>query len=225
MTSPIRTESRGNVLLIISDNPPVNALGQAVRAGIADAIAQGLADDAIEAMVIRCDGQTFFAGADITEFGKPPRGPSLPEVLDQIEASHKPVVAAIHGTALGGGCEVALACHYRLAVPSAKMGLPEVKLGLIPGAAGTQRLPRLVGAQAALPLVALGNPIPAQKALDIGLLDQLTGGSTLEAEAIAFARTRVGQPIPRASEGNANQDGVANPAIEIAHSRKTVNSF
>ncbi|HQS96876.1 MAG: 3-hydroxyacyl-CoA dehydrogenase [Novosphingobium sp. 17-62-19] len=211
--SPIRTEKQGNVLLIISDNPPVNALGQAVRAGLADAIAQGLADAQVEAMVIRCDGQTFFAGADITEFGKPPKGPSLPEVLDRIEASDKPVVAAIHGTALGGGCEVALACHYRLAVPKARLGLPEVKLGLIPGAAGTQRLPRLVGAKAALPLVALGNPISAKQALSIGLLDALTGDATLEAEAIAFARSKVGQSVPRASQGTANQDGVRDPSI------------
>ena len=213
MTSPIRTEREGNVLVIVSDNPPVNALGQAVRAGLADAISQGLADPEVEAMVIRCDGQTFFAGADITEFGKAPQGPNLPAVLDQIEASDKPVVAAIHGTALGGGCELALACHYRVAVPTAKLGLPEVKLGLIPGAAGTQRLPRLVGAKAALPLVALGNPISAREAFDIGLLDQLTIEDSLAADALTFARSKVGLPVPRASEGTANHDGVRDPAI------------
>ena len=213
MTSPIRTERHDNVLVIVSDNPPVNALGQAVRAGLAAGIEEALADDAVEAVVIRCDGRTFFAGADITEFGKPPQGPSLPEALDKLEASDKPVVAAIHGTALGGGCEVALACHYRVAVPSAKLGLPEVKLGLIPGAAGTQRLPRLVGAEAALPLVAVGNPIPAGKAQAIGLVDEIVGEDSLEADAIAFARARIGQPVPRTSEGTANQDGVKNPAI------------
>ncbi|SMQ63809.1 3-hydroxyacyl-CoA dehydrogenase [Altererythrobacter xiamenensis] len=213
MTSPIRTERHDNVLVIISDNPPVNALGQAVRAGLAAGIEEALSDDGVEAVVIRCDGRTFFAGADITEFGKPPQGPSLPEALDKMEASDKPVVAAIHGTALGGGCEVALACHYRVAVPSAKLGLPEVKLGLIPGAAGTQRLPRLVGAEAALPLVAIGNPIPAKKAKEIGLLDEIVGEDSLEADAIAFARSKIGQPVPRSSEGNANQDGVANPDI------------
>ena len=213
MTSPIRTERHDNVLVIISDNPPVNALGQAVRAGLTDGIAQALSDDSVEAVVIRCDGRTFFAGADITEFGKPPQGPSLPEALDNLEASDKPVVAAIHGTALGGGCEVALACHYRVAVPSAKMGLPEVKLGLIPGAAGTQRLPRLVGAEAALPLVAIGNPIPAKKAQEIGLLDEIVSEDSLAADAIAFARSKVGQPVPRASEGDANQDGIKNPDI------------
>ena len=213
MTSPIRTERHDNVLVIVSDNPPVNALGQAVRAGLAAGIEEALADDAVEAVVIRCDGRTFFAGADITEFGKPPQGPSLPEALDKLEASDKPVVAAIHGTALGGWCEVALACHYRVAVPSAKLGLPEVKLGLIPGAAGTQRLPRLVGAEAALPLVAVGNPIPAGKAQAIGLVDEIVGEDSLEADAIAFARARIGQPVPRTSEGTANQDGVKNPAI------------
>ena len=213
MTSPIRTERHDNVLMIISDNPPVNALGQAVRAGLVDGITEALSDDSIEAVVIRCDGRTFFAGADITEFGKAPQGPSLPESLDKLEASDKPVVAAIHGTALGGGCEVALACHYRVAVPSAKMGLPEVKLGLIPGAAGTQRLPRLVGAEAALPLVAIGNPISAKKAKEIGLLDAIVGEDSLAADAIAFAKSKVGQPVPRTSEGDANQDGIRNPDI------------
>jgi 3-hydroxyacyl-CoA dehydrogenase len=213
MTSPIRTERHDNVLVIISDNPPVNALGQAVRAGLTEGIAQALSDDSVEAVVIRCDGRTFFAGADITEFGKAPQGPSLPDALDKLEASEKPVVAAIHGTALGGGCEVALACHYRVAVPSAKMGLPEVKLGLIPGAAGTQRLPRLVGAEAALPLVAIGNPISAKKAKEIGLLDELVGEDSLAADAIAFAKSKVGQPVPRTSEGDANQDGIKNPDI------------
>ncbi|MEW4447390.1 3-hydroxyacyl-CoA dehydrogenase NAD-binding domain-containing protein [Qipengyuania sp. JC766] len=213
MTSPIRTERHDNVLVIVSDNPPVNALGQAVRAGLVDGIAEALSDDGVEAVVIRCDGRTFFAGADITEFGKAPQGPSLPDALDKLEASDKPVVAAIHGTALGGGCEVALACHYRVAVPSAKMGLPEVKLGLIPGAAGTQRLPRLVGAEAALPLVAIGNPIPAKKAKEIGLLDELVGEDSLAADAIAFARSKIGQPVPRTSEGTANDDGVKNPDI------------
>ncbi|WP_374408812.1 3-hydroxyacyl-CoA dehydrogenase NAD-binding domain-containing protein [Pelagerythrobacter sp.] len=213
MTSPIRTERDENVLVIVSDNPPVNALGQAVRAGLVAGIEEALGDDSIEAVVIRCDGRTFFAGADITEFGKPPQVPSLPEALDRLEASDKPVVAAIHGTALGGGCEVALACHYRVAVPSAKLGLPEVKLGLIPGAAGTQRLPRLVGAEAALPLVAIGDPIPAKKAQAIGLVDEIVGEDSLAADAVAFARSKIGQPAPRASDGDANRDGVKNPAI------------
>lgn len=213
MPSPIRTERRDNVLVIVSDNPPVNALGQTVREGLAKGIEEALGDDSVEAVVIRCDGRTFFAGADITELGKPPEGPSLPETLDTMEASDKPVVAAIHGTALGGGCEVALGCHYRVAVPSAKLGLPEVKLGLIPGAAGTQRLPRIVGAQAALPMVAVGNSISASKAKSIGLIDEIVGEGSLEADAIAFAKSKIGQPVPRSSEGNANQDGVRNPDI------------
>ncbi|VAV98244.1 Enoyl-CoA hydratase / 3-hydroxyacyl-CoA dehydrogenase / 3-hydroxybutyryl-CoA epimerase, partial [hydrothermal vent metagenome] len=157
--------------------------------------------------------RTFFAGADITEFGKPMQGPNLGEVIDRMEASDKPVVAAIHGTALGGGCEVALACHYRVAVPSAKMGLPEVKLGLIPGAAGTQRLPRVVGAEAALPMVVIGNPIPAKKAEAIGLVNKIVGEDSLAEDAIAYAREQIGKPVPRSSEAVANEDGVKNPAI------------
>lgn len=222
--SVITTERHDDVLVIISDNPPVNALGQAVRQGLADGIEEALGDDSVKAVVIRCDGRTFFAGADITEFGKPPQGPGLGDVLDQIEASDKPVVAAIHGTALGGGCEVALACHYRVAVPSAKLGLPEVRLGLIPGAAGTQRLPRVVGAEAALPMVVVGNPIPAKKAESIGLVDRIVGEDSLADDAIAFAREQIGKPVPRASEGTANRDGVENPAIfdefRAKHGRK-----
>ncbi|MHA6334586.1 3-hydroxyacyl-CoA dehydrogenase NAD-binding domain-containing protein [Qipengyuania sp. CAU 1752] len=213
MTSPIRTERHDDVLVIISDNPPVNALGQAVRQGLKDGIEEALADDGVKAVVIRCDGRTFFAGADITEFGKPPQGPNLPETLDAMEAGDKPVVAAIHGTALGGGCEVALACHYRVAVPSAKLGLPEVKLGLIPGAAGTQRLPRVVGVEAALPMVVNGNPIPAAKAEVIGLVDKIVGEDSLESDAIAFARAQIGKPIPRSSERDAHEDGIRNPDL------------
>ena len=213
MTSPIRTERHDDVLVIISDNPPVNALGQAVRAGLAAGVEEAVGDDSVKAVVIRCDGRTFFAGADITEFGKPPMGPSLPEALDKLEASDKPVVAAIHGTALGGGCEVALACHYRVAVPSAKLGLPEVKLGLIPGAAGTQRLPRVVGVENALPMVVGGDPISARKAQAIGLVDEIVGEDSLEADAIAFARSKIGQPVKRSSEGTANEDGIRNPDL------------
>jgi 3-hydroxyacyl-CoA dehydrogenase len=213
MTDPISSHRDGDVLVVVSNNPPVNALGQAVRAGLKREIEAGLADDGVKAIVIRCDGRTFFAGADITEFGKAPQGPSLPETLDAMEASDKPVIAAIHGTALGGGCEVALACHYRVAADDAKLGLPEVKLGLIPGAAGTQRMPRLVGAEAALPLVVGGDPISAEKAKAIGLVDQIVCGDTLERDAVDFARSKIGQPVPRASEGTKNQDGVRDPDI------------
>src|SRR5690349_19062120 len=169
MSGPITTEVRDGILIVTSNNPPVNALGAAVRQGFAAAIDQLESDPELKAAVIRCEGRTFFAGADITEFGKPPVEPMLPAVVDKIEASAKPVVAAIHGTALGGGLEVALGCHYRVAVPSAKLGVPEVKLGLLPGAGGTQRLPRVAGIEAAAEMCATGNPISATKAADVGL--------------------------------------------------------
>ena len=186
--SPITTERHGDVLVIISNNPPVNALGAAVRIGLVAGINEAIADDTVKAVVIRCDGKTFFAGADITEFTKPPVDPWLPEVVDIIEACPKPVVAAIHGTALGGGCEVTLGAHYRIAVPSAKLGTPEVKLGLLPGAGGTQRLPRTAGIEMAVEMCAGGAPISAKKALDVGLIDRLAGEETLVADAIAFAK-------------------------------------
>ncbi len=186
--SPITTERHGDVLVIVSNNPPVNALGAAVRIGLDKGLKEALADDSIKAVVIRCDGRTFFAGADITEFTKPPVEPMLNVVIDAIEASPKPVIAAIHGTALGGGCEVTLGCHYRIAVPSAKIGTPEVKLGLLPGAGGTQRLPRVAGIETAVELCAGGAPIGAKKALEVGLIDKLAGEDTLAADAIAFAR-------------------------------------
>ena len=221
MTSPIRTERRDNVLVIVSDSPPVNALSNAVRQGIEAGIKEGVADASITAMVIRCDGRTFFAGADITEFGKPMQEPALPTLVDMIEASDKPVVAAIHGTALGGGCEVALACHYRIAAPSAKLGTPEVKLGLLPGAGGTQRLPRLAGVKVALELTAKGDPISAKKALDAGLVDKLAGEDSLEADAIAFAKeVSSKRPIPRASEKIVAPDPEAVAAFIKENGRK-----
>ena len=221
MPSPIRTERHDNVLVIISDSPPVNALGAAVRQGIEAGIKEGVADASVTAMVIRCDGRTFFAGADITEFGKPPVEPLLPTLVDMIEASDKPVVAAIHGTALGGGCEVALSCHYRIAVPSAKIGTPEVKLGLLPGAGGTQRLPRLAGVKVALELTAKGDPFSARKALDAGLIDRLAGEDSLEADAIAFAKEiAAARPIPRASEKTAQPDPDAVAAFVKENGRR-----
>tara|TARA_R110002096_G_scaffold51665_5_gene135035 strand:+ start:367 stop:2424 length:2058 start_codon:yes stop_codon:yes gene_type:complete len=190
--SVITTQRVGDVLVIISNNPPVNALGQAVRAGLAAAISEAASDASVSAVVIRCDGRTFFAGADITEFGKPPVGPSLPEVVDAIEQCAKPVIAAIHGTALGGGLEVALGCHYRIAVPSAKLGLPEVKLGLLPGAGGTQRLPRVAGVADALSMIVSGDPVKAARALEIGLIDRLAGEASLAEDAITFAQEVAG---------------------------------
>ena len=192
-----------------------------MRDGLEAGVKEGVADASITAMVLRCDGRTFFAGADITEFGKPPKGASLHDVIEMMDASPKPIVAAIHGTALGGGCEVALACHYRVAVPSAKLGLPEVKLGLLPGAGGTQRLPRVVGVKAALEMIAIGDPIPAQKAADVGLVDKVVGEGSLEADAIAFAKEIAAtRPIPRVRDKTATPDPDAVEAFRKANARK-----
>jgi len=186
MSSPVKYELESNIGVISVDYPPVNALSQAVRQGLHDAITAAQ-DDASEAVVIVCDGRTFIAGADITEFGKPAVEPFLTDLLNTIEASVKPVVAAIHGTALGGGFETALASHYRCALESAKFGFPEVKLGILPGAGGTQRAPRLAGVEAALDLMTSGNPVGASRALDLGLIDRIVDGDLREA-AIAWAR-------------------------------------
>ncbi|HEY1144441.1 MAG TPA: enoyl-CoA hydratase/isomerase family protein, partial [Sphingomicrobium sp.] len=199
-TSPISTRRHGDVLIILSNNPPVNALGAAVRQGLVAAIEEAEADDAVKAVVIACEGQTFFAGADITEFGKPPVMPWLPTVVDRIEACTKPVVAAIHGTALGGGLEVALGCHYRVAVPTAKLGTPEVKLGLLPGAGGTQRLPRVAGVRKALEMCATGNPIGAKQGYDCGLIDRLIEDDLIP-HAVGYAEeVRDVRPLPKSSE-------------------------
>src|SRR5215208_1925417 len=199
-TSPISTHKHGDVLIILSNNPPVNALSTAVRQGLVDAITEAEADDSVKAVVIACEGQTFFAGADITEFGKPPQQPWLPMVVDTIENCSKPVVTAIHGTALGGGLEVALACHYRVADKSAKLGTPEVKLGLLPGAGGTQRLPRVAGVRKALEMCATGNPIGAKEAFDCGLVDRLIEGE-LVPHAVGYAEeVRNVHPLPKSSE-------------------------
>jgi 3-hydroxyacyl-CoA dehydrogenase len=200
MTSPISTEVRDGILIVTSNNPPVNALGAAVRQGLSAAIAQLESDPEIKAAVIRCEGRTFFAGADITEFGRPPVEPMLPAVIDRIEASAKPVVAAIHGTALGGGLEVTLGCHYRVAVPSAKLGVPEVKLGLLPGAGGTQRLPRVAGIEAAAEMCATGTPISAKRAAEVGLVDKIAGEDSLLEDALAFAKAMIGTEPRRSRE-------------------------
>ncbi len=206
MTNPITTEIRDGVLIVTSNNPPVNALGAAVRQGLAAAIDQLESDPEIQAAVIRCEGRTFFAGADITEFGKPPVEPMLPAVVDRIEASSKPVVAAIHGTALGGGLEVTLGCHYRVAVSSAKLGVPEVKLGLLPGAGGTQRLPRIAGIEAAAEMCATGAPITAKKAAEVGLVDKIAGEDALLEDALAFAKSMIGVEPRRSREQSVHGD-------------------
>ena len=212
MTSPISTRKHGDVLIILSNNPPVNALSAAVRQGLVAAIAEAETDDSVHAAVIACEGQTFFAGADITEFGKPPVSPWLPEVVDAIENCSKPVVAAIHGTALGGGLEIALGCHYRVAAPDAKLGTPEVKLGLLPGAGGTQRLPRVAGVPHALEMCATGNPIGARQAYECGLVDRLVEGELIP-HAVAFAEeVKDVRPVPKSS---ARQDKIeaAEPSV------------
>jgi 3-hydroxyacyl-CoA dehydrogenase len=211
-TSPISTRKHGDVLIVLSNNPPVNALSTAVRQGLVDAIAQAEADDSVKAVVIVCEGQTFFAGADIKEFGKAPLEPWLPIVVDTIEACSKPVVAAIHGTAFGGGLEVALACHYRVAVPTAKLGTPEVKLGLLPGAGGTQRLPRVVGVPKALEMTATGGPIDARTGFECGLVDRLVEGDLIP-HAVGFAEeVRDIRPLPISSERQDKVDDV-DPAL------------
>jgi len=221
MTSPITTSRQGDVLILTSDNPPVNALGAAVRQGLQAGIEEAKNDDSIKAVVIACAGKTFFAGADITEFGKAMQEPSLPVLVDQIEALDKPVVAAIHGTALGGGCEVALACHYRIAVPSAKLGLPEVKLGILPGAGGTQRLPRVAGVEFALELAAKGDPVPTARAKDAGLVDRLAGEGSLLADAVAYANEVIGKPVSRSSERPVTVD----PAVFDAFRKTNAKRF
>ncbi len=158
MSEVVKLERHDEIGIVTVDSPPVNALSAAVRGGILTCIKAAIADPAIKGIVLTCAGRTFIAGADITEFGKPPKPPGLNEVLAEMENSPKPIVAAIHGTALGGGLEVALACHFRVAVKEAKLGLPEVKLGLLPGAGGTQRLPRAVGPELAVKMIVGGDP-------------------------------------------------------------------
>jgi 3-hydroxyacyl-CoA dehydrogenase len=182
-----RFEKRGNVGIIWINNPPVNAISVGVRAAIIDGVARLAQDAEIKIGILACEGRTFMAGADITEFGKPPLSPGLHEAIHAVEGSVKPIVAAIHGTAFGGGLEVALGCHYRVAVPGAKIGLPEVKLGLLPGAGGTQRLPRLIGIEAALGIIVSGDPVPATQAAKSGVIDKIIEGDLLEG-AMDYAR-------------------------------------
>ena len=189
----------GPVAVITIDNPPVNAMSGAVRKGVWDHLHAALADDACTAIVLACAGRTFSGGADITEFGKPPTEPGLTTLIDAVEAAQKPVVAALFGTAYGGGFEIALGAHYRVGVPTLRLGLPEVKIGLVPGAGGTQRLPRLIGPVAALAPIVTGDPIPGPQALELGILDRLTEGAVTEA-AVAMAKEVAGQPVRRVSQ-------------------------
>lgn len=194
MSEVVKLERHDEIGIVTVDSPPVNALSAAVRGGILECIKAAVADPAIKGIVLTCAGRTFIAGADITEFGKPPKPPALNDVLSEIENSPKPVVAAIHGTALGGGLEVALACHYRVAVKEAKLGLPEVKLGLLPGAGGTQRLPRAVGPELAVKMIVGGDPIGAAEALKNGLIEEIVEGPASGGEA--FVRKLLAEKRP-----------------------------
>ena len=188
MKGTVHYEKRDNIALLAIDNPPVNPLSSGVRQGLHDGVVKALADDAVEAMVVTGAGRAFIAGADISEFGgAAQQAVSLHEVLAVMEGSSKPIVAAINGTAFGGGLEVALCCDYRVVSPEAQVGLPEVKLGLLPGAGGTQRLPRLIGAEKALEIILSGDPVPAGKAKDLGIVDEVMDGDVVEG-AIAFAK-------------------------------------
>ena len=194
----------GDVAIVTLNSPPVNALSANVRDGLVAGFQQAKADPAVKAIVLICDGRTFIAGADISEFGGQMKGASLFDVQKEIEESPKPVVAAIHGTALGGGLEVALCAHYRVAVPSAKCGLPEVNIGLLPGAGGTQRLPRIAGVEKALEMVTTGQHVPAKQCLEMGLVDELAPEGKLKETAIAFARKIVAEnrPLKKVRDSN-----------------------
>jgi len=217
--SPVSFTRQADVLVVTIDNPPVNALGVDVRRGLAAAIAAAEADGEAKAVLIVGAGRNFIAGADIREFGQTPQPPSLPEVCAAIENCSKPVVAAIQGAALGGGLEVALAAHYRLAVPSAKLGLPEVALGLLPGSGGTQRAPRLIGAKAALELILSGRHAGAKEALALGLVDRLGEGTDALPEGLAYARELIAAraPVRRTRDAQALADTEASrAALEAA---------
>ena len=217
-----RYDLEGDVGVITLNSPPVNALSAPVRDGLAGGVAAALADPGAKAVVIVCEGRTFIAGADITEFGGPQKGASLFDVQDAIENATKPVVAAIHGTALGGGLEVALACNYRVAVPSARCGLPEVNLGLLPGAGGTQRLPRIVGVEKALEMMTSGQHVPAKQCLAMGLVDEIVDEAGLRAGAVAFAHkiAAEGRPLKKVRESSEKVEAARGHPEIFANFRK-----
>ncbi|CAE6693993.1 3-hydroxyacyl-CoA dehydrogenase NAD-binding domain-containing protein [Paraburkholderia domus] len=223
----VTRELRGKVLLVTIDHAPVNALSADVRRGLLAAIEAADADSAVEAVLIVGAGRNFIAGADIREFGKPPVPPSLPDVCHRIESCAKPVVAAIHGAALGGGLEVALAAHYRLAVDGAKLGLPEVQLGLLPGAGGTQRTPRLIGAPAALDLILSGRHAGAKEALALRLIDRLGSSDDILAEGLAYVHELLAAhaPVRRTRDAAALSDRAASlAAVATARAETTKKS-
>ena len=194
--SPVTYELKENIGIITVNNPPVNALSQAVRQGLAECLEQGINDDGAEALIVTGGGRTFMAGADISEFGKPAKSPDLNSVINAYEDSSKPTIAALHGTPLGGGLEVSMGCQYRVADSKTMLGLPEVKLGLLPGAGGTQRLPRLVGVEQALKMVTSGLHLPAEQCLQNGLIDKLANNDDLLNESISFAKEIIEENRP-----------------------------
>ncbi|MFN3844545.1 MAG: 3-hydroxyacyl-CoA dehydrogenase NAD-binding domain-containing protein [Paracoccaceae bacterium] len=196
----VSIEREGAIAVVTVDKPPVNALGQALRQGLWDAVGSLDADGSVRAVVLLCAGRTFIAGADVTEFGKPPVPPHLPDLVDRIEGAAKPWVAAIHGSALGGGFEVAMGCRLRVALDTASVGLPEVTLGIVPGASGTVRTPRLAGVEAAVDMVTSGRPVTAARALALGLVDAVVTGD-LRAQAVAFARSALAAGLPAPVSG------------------------
>ncbi|MBM1634425.1 enoyl-CoA hydratase/isomerase family protein [Sulfitobacter mediterraneus] len=196
MSDKIAYSRHGDIAVLRIQNPPVNALSRAVRQGLSDGMARAEAEDGVRAVLILGDGRAFIAGADITEFGKPPMEPNLPDLCTRIEASPLLVVASMHGVSLGGGLEVALCAHYRIAQPSARVGLPEVHLGILPGAGGTQRLPRLIGAEKAVEAITTGRHIKAPEALELGILDRVEEGDP-EAVGLAYAQELLDQNAPR----------------------------
>ena len=217
LSQSVSYEVKDGVAVLTTDNPPVNAMSYHVRQGLVDGMEMAQSDEDAKAVVIHCEGRTFFAGMDITEFGNPdvPDSPWITGVIEAFEGSSKPVVAALHGSTLGGGCETALGCHYRVAVPSAKLGQPEVKLGIIPGAGGTVRLPRVMGVQKALEMMVSGNPISAGQALAVGLVDEIVEGDLLSG-AIAFANKVVSENRPLVKIRDSDQEleeARENPAI------------
>ncbi len=220
-TPPVHLAREGAILVVTIDNPPVNALGVAVRRGLMSAIEEGEADAGVAAILVTGAGRNFIGGADIREFGKPPQSPLLTELCNRIEACSKPVLAALHGAALGGGLEVALAAHYRVALGNARLGLPEVQLGLLPGAGGTQRTPRLIGAQAALDMMLTGRHLGAKEALSLGLVDQLVEGDSADHARAAGLRELQAlldkhAPVRRSRDGKGLADTAATQAAIAA---------
>jgi 3-hydroxyacyl-CoA dehydrogenase len=195
VASVVEVRRDGNIAVVVVDNPPVNAVSNAVRVGLRDAFAQLRSDAGVAGIVLTCAGRTFVAGSDISEFGKAMPSPTTPDVIEAIEAVGKPVVAALFGTPMGGGLELALGCHFRIAAPGTRMALPEIKLGLMPGAGGTQRLPRLAGMEKAMSMVLSGDQISAQDALAAGIIDELYEGDPATAGA-AFVRRAIAEKRP-----------------------------